>query len=149
MVGSLPAQPPDAAHDVALVDVQDNVDAEPLATVLGSALRLTVAVGIALTVTVADCEALPPLPVQVREKVAVALSAPVDCVPLNALLPDQPPEAAQEVALTADHVRVALPPLETALGPTLKCTVGIGALTDTVTDCVALPPAPIQLSAYV
>ncbi len=70
----------------------------------------------------------------------------MDWVPLTALLPDQPPEAAQEVALTDDQVSVALPPLDTALGPTLKLTVGIGALTETVTDCAALPPAPIQVS---
>jgi hypothetical protein len=70
----------------------------------------------------------------------------VDWVPLTALLPDQPPEAAQEVALTDDQVSVALPPLEIALGPTRKLTVGIGALTETVTDCAALPPAPIQVS---
>ncbi len=70
----------------------------------------------------------------------------MDWAPLNALLPDQPPEAAHEVALTDDQVSVALPPLETALGPTLKLTVGIGALTETVADCAALPPAPVQVS---
>lgn len=63
---SLPDQPPDAVQEVAFVDDQVNVEAEPLATVLGLALRLTVAVGLALTVSVADWEALPPLPVQVR-----------------------------------------------------------------------------------
>jgi hypothetical protein len=54
LVCSLPAQPPDAVQEVAFWDDHDNVAAEPLATVLGLALRLTVAVGIALTVTVAD-----------------------------------------------------------------------------------------------
>ncbi len=63
---SLPVQPPDAVQEVAFVEDQDNVDAVPLATVLGLALKLTVAVGTALTVTVADWEALPPPPVQVR-----------------------------------------------------------------------------------
>jgi len=48
------------------LDDQVNVDAAPLATVLGFALRATVAVGVALTVTVAVWEALPPVPVQVR-----------------------------------------------------------------------------------
>jgi len=65
-VDSLPDQPPDAVQEVAFVDDQVNVEAEPLATVLGLALRLTVAVGLALTVSVADWAALPPLPVQVR-----------------------------------------------------------------------------------
>jgi hypothetical protein len=148
-MASLPDQPPDAVQAVAFVDDQDSVEAEPLATVLGLALRLTVAVGIALTVTVADWEALPPVPVQVKVKVAVLVRAPVDWTPLTALLPDQPPEAAHEVALTDDHVSVALPPFETALGPTLRLTVGAGALTETVTDCAALPapgPAPLQVS---
>jgi hypothetical protein len=47
-----------------LVDDQLNVDALPLATVLGLAVKLTVGAG-AFTETVADCVALPPLPVQV------------------------------------------------------------------------------------
>ena len=43
-------------------------------------------------------------------------------------LPDQAPEAVQEVALVADQFRVALLPLVMALGPTLKVTVGCGCL---------------------
>jgi hypothetical protein len=81
--------------------------------------------------------------------VALAFSGPVDCVPVTASVPDQPPEAAQEVALSADQVSVALPPTDTALGPTLRLTVGIGALAETVTDCTALPPAPTQVKRYV
>jgi hypothetical protein len=77
--------------------------------------------------------------------VEVAVSAPVDCEPLTALLPDQAPEAVQAVALAEDQLRVALPPLAIALGPTLKLTVGVGALTETVVDCVALPPGPLQV----
>jgi hypothetical protein len=61
------------------------------------------------------------------------------------LLPDQLPEATHEVALLADQFSVALPPLLMALGPTLSVTVGADALTETVTDCVALPPAPVQV----
>jgi hypothetical protein len=79
----------------------------------------------------------------------VAVRAPVDCAPLIDLLPDQPPEAAHEVASADDQLRVALPPLDTALGPALRLTVGVGALTETVTDCPALPPAPMQVSVYV
>jgi len=70
-----------------------------------------------LTETVADCAALPPFPVQERVKVALAVSAPVDWVPLRALVPDQAPEAVQAVALVDDHVRAALAPLLMALGP--------------------------------
>ena len=61
----LPDQAPEAVHEVALLDDQVRVDALPLSIVLGLALKLTVGEGFALTVTVADCAALPPLPVQV------------------------------------------------------------------------------------
>jgi hypothetical protein len=76
----------------------------------------------------------------------VLVSAPVDCVPVTAFAPDQAPEATHEVAFVADHVSVALPPLLMALGPTLSVTVGADALTDTVADCAALPPLPVQVS---
>jgi hypothetical protein len=76
----------------------------------------------------------------------LALSAPLDCEPLIALLPDQPPEAVHDVALVDDHVSVDAPPLTTVLGLALKPTVAVGcALTDTVADCTALPPAPVQI----
>jgi hypothetical protein len=77
----------------------------------------------------------------------LAVSAPVDCDPLRALVPDHPPEAVQEVALVPDHVRVELPPLVTVLGLALMLTVAVGcALTVTVADWVALPPLPVQLN---
>jgi hypothetical protein len=60
------------------------------------------------------------------------------------LLPDQAPDAAHEVALAEDQVSVEVPPLLTALGPTLRLTVGVAAFTETVADCTALPPAPVQ-----
>jgi hypothetical protein len=62
--GSAPDHAPEAAHEVALLEDQVSVDALPLLMVLGLALKLTVALGLVLTVTVADCAALPPLPVQ-------------------------------------------------------------------------------------
>ena len=73
------------------------------------------------------------------------VSAPVLCEPLTGLAPDQVPEAAQEVAFVADHVSVALPPLFTALGPTLSETLGAAAFTETVADCAALPPVPLHV----
>jgi hypothetical protein len=71
----------------------------------------------------------------------------VDCEPLVASLPDQPPDAAQEVALVEDHDSVELPPLVTVLGLALNVTVGAGAgeVTETVADCAALPPLPVQV----
>jgi hypothetical protein len=64
-IASVPLHPPDAVHDVALVEDQDSVELPPFATVLGLALKLTVGAG-EVTVTVEDCAALPPVPVQVR-----------------------------------------------------------------------------------
>jgi hypothetical protein len=77
--------------------------------------------------------------------VALAVSAPVDCEPLIGLLPDQAPEAVHAVALLADQFKVALLPLVIALGPTLKVTVGVGDLIETVADWTAVPPAPVQV----
>jgi hypothetical protein len=45
------------------------------------------------------------------------------------------------------QVRVALAPLLMALGPTLKLTVGSADLTETVVDCEAVPPGPVQVNA--
>lgn len=66
LVASPPLQPPEAVQEVALVEDQVSTEVAPLATVLGLALKVTAGAGL-VTVTVADCEALPPAPVQVRE----------------------------------------------------------------------------------
>jgi hypothetical protein len=99
-----------------------------------------------LTATVALCDTEPPLPVQVMVNVVAVLSAAVDCEPLVARLPDQPPEALQLVALVEDQLRVEVPPLDTLVGLAASVTVGCdGVATDTVVDCAADPPAPVQL----
>jgi len=142
----LPDQPPEAVHAVALVEDQVKVDAAPLFTVLGVAETLTVGAGV-LTDTVADCVALPPVPVQVSTYVALALTAPVGCEPLSALAPDHAPEAVQVVAFVETHVKLELPPLATVLGLALILTVAVGfGLTVTVVDCAALPPVPLQVN---
>jgi hypothetical protein len=66
--------------------------------------------------------------------VALAVSVPVDCEPVTGMLPDQAPEAEQEVALVADQVNVELPPLVTVLGLAVNVTVGAGEVTETVAD---------------
>jgi hypothetical protein len=63
-----------------------------------------------------------------------------------ASLPDQLPDAVQEVALVDDQVRVELPPLATVLGLALSVTVGAGVVTVTVADWAAVPPAPVHVS---
>jgi hypothetical protein len=60
LIAWLPVQPPEAVQEVALLDTQLKVVLPPLVMVLGLALMLTVALGVLLTVTVADCAALPP-----------------------------------------------------------------------------------------
>jgi hypothetical protein len=65
LIASVPLQPPEAVHEVALLDDQLSVDDAPLATVLGVAVRVTDGAGV-VTEMVADCAALPPAPMQVR-----------------------------------------------------------------------------------
>jgi len=50
------------------------------------------------------------------------------------------------VALLDDHVKLAVPPLVIVLGLAARETVGARGVTETVVACVALPPAPVQVS---
>jgi hypothetical protein len=70
----------------------------------------------------------------------------VDWEPLTDLAPDHPPDAVQEVALVADQVRVEDPPLVTELGLAARLTVGAAVFTETLADCEALPPGPVQVN---
>jgi hypothetical protein len=65
VTASVPDQACEATQAVALVDAHDSTAALPLVTVLGVALKVTVGAG-ELTVTVADCAAVPPVPVQLN-----------------------------------------------------------------------------------
>jgi hypothetical protein len=109
--------------------------------------QVTVAVPVdAVTVTVADCDAEPPAPVQVRVNFVVVVSVGVVCEPAVASEPLQPPEAVQAVALVDDQVNADVAPLFTVVGFAVKVTAGAGVVTETVADCAALPPAPVQVS---
>jgi hypothetical protein len=65
----VPLQPPEAVHDVALIELQVSVEAPPLAIRLGLAVSVALGMGLAgVTVTVVPVAALvPPEPVQVSE----------------------------------------------------------------------------------
>jgi len=79
----------------------------------------------------------------------VAVSAPVEVLPLTGFAPLQPPEAVQEVAFAELQLSVAALPRVRLVGFALSVTVGAaGVLAATVTDAVAslLPPAPVQVS---
>jgi hypothetical protein len=128
-----------------LVETQVNVELPPLATLVGLALKETLGAA-AETVTVADCAAEPPAPVQVRVNFVLADRADVALEPLSASLPLQPPEAEQDVAWVEVQVKVDVAPLLTVLGFADRVTAGAGVVTDTVADCAALPPVPVQLS---
>ena len=71
---------------------------------------------------------------------------PVEVEPFVGSSPLQPPEATQEFAFVDVQVSVALAPLATVLGFADSVTVGTGCVTDTVADCEALPPVPVQIS---
>lgn len=74
---------------------------------------------------------------------------PVEAEPFTGSAPLQPPEAVHAAAFVEDHVRVELLPLATVLGFADSVTVGRGWVTETVADCEALPPAPVQVSVNV
>jgi hypothetical protein len=74
--------------------------------------------------------------------VVVAVNGPVEVEPLRALLPLQPPEAVQLVALVELHDRLAAWPLLTDEGVAARLTVGAEALTETTAEDCAEPPLP-------
>jgi hypothetical protein len=76
--------------------------------------------------------------------VVVAAMAPIDWLPVVAVLLVQPPVAAQELALFADQVSVALPPAAMLVGFAVSVRDGCGA-TVTVAEPLALPPVPVQV----
>jgi len=71
----------------------------------------------------------------------------VDCDPRSALFPDHEPNARHTVALLADQERVDPAPALTVLGSTVKVICGASGATVTVTDWVADPPGPEQVSS--
>jgi hypothetical protein len=148
LVPLAPDHAPEAVQLLAAVDDQVSVELAPLAMVCGVAV--IVIVGTAATVTVADWKALPPVPVQLNENVPVLASAPVDCEPLVALVPDHAPDAVQVSALVDDQVSVEDPPLATEVGFAASDTVGAGGgggvpETATVAEALVIPPAPVQI----
>jgi hypothetical protein len=76
----------------------------------------------------------------------VASRATVTCDPLVPSVPDQPPEAAQEVAFVELHDSVEVLPLVSEVGLAVNWTVGVGAETVTVVLWAADPVALVQVS---
>ncbi len=119
----------------------------PFVLLVGAAhARVAVPVVACVTLTVVLCDAEPPAPVQTKVYLVAAVSAAVRCEPLIGSLPLQPPEAVHVVALFDDQLSVDAAPLVTVLGAAVRVTDGAGVVTETVADCAALPPAPLQVS---
>ena len=119
----VPLQAPEAVQEVALLEVHVKVEPLPLVTLVGFALIDTLG-GVADTVTVADCDAEPPEPVQVSVYFVVVVRADVAMEPLTGSEPLQPPEAVHDVVLVEDQVSVDLAPLATVLGLAVNVTAG-------------------------
>jgi hypothetical protein len=141
----VPGHAPEPEHEVAFFADQVRVVEAPELTVLGLAVSVIEGAK-AETVTMADCVAEPPLPVQVSSNSVVLESLPVDQVPLVATAPCQPPEAVQEVAFCDCQFRLETPSLATVDGDAARVIVGAGVITTTSADCEADPPAPEQVS---
>jgi len=84
----------------------------------------------------------------------VVVSALVDSLPVGALVPDQPPEAVQDVAFVEDQLSVEDKPFATTIGLAVSDTPagggggGGGGVPGTVTVADALPLPP-ELSLQV
>jgi hypothetical protein len=73
---SVPLQPPDAVHDVALVELHVSVEVPPAGTLVGFAFKVAVGAEVTVTVTVAT-GLTPPVPLHASEKEVSAVRTPV------------------------------------------------------------------------
>jgi hypothetical protein len=104
----------------------------------------------AVTVTVAVAGVLlPPVPEQVSEKVALAINAPVACVPLAATAPLQAPDAVQAVALVEVQVSIEEAPLARVVGAAINVTVGAGTTVGASAGAEPPPPQALVSTAQV
>jgi hypothetical protein len=99
----------------------------------------------ATTSTETDFEIEPPIPLHVRPNVEFAVMGGVRNVSLTDLFPLHAPLAVQFVASVPFHVRVTVCPFVTLVADDVRVSVGAG-ITSAVTDCVADPPIPVQVS---
>lgn len=97
------------------------------------------------TDTVAVAVAVPPGPTAVAVKVVVAAMLGTVTLPLAGASCPVTLLIVREVALDVDHVRVAEPPFNTAVGKAESCTVGGTWFTVIVTLVVAVPPGPVAV----
>jgi hypothetical protein len=143
-----PLQSPDAVQLSASVLLQLKVVEPPLVTVVGLAERETVGCTTgSSTLTLTESLPVPPVPLQDRLKVLLAVNELMLCDPELALLPDQSPDAVQLSAPVLLQLKVVEPPLVTVVGLAERETVGCttGSSTVILTKSIAVPPAPLQV----
>jgi len=76
----------------------------------------------------------------------LAVSGPIGWLPESVVgVPDQTPEAVQDVASVEDQVSVEDPLIATDAGLAASDTMGAAGNTVTVADVLALPPEPVQV----
>jgi hypothetical protein len=137
--------PPVAVQDVALVELQFNVEAAPLTTAVGFADNEAVGSPRIVTVAVA-CVLVPPVPVHFNVYVVLAVRMPVDWLPPMAFAPAKvPPVAVQDTALVELQVSVVLAPLEIEVEVADSVAVGTGAMVIVAAAAVLVPPAPVHV----
>ena len=146
LAGLVPLQLPDALHDVAFVLLHESCVVEPLTTLDGVAVRLTVGAGV--TTTDVASLAVPPAPVHVSVNVASAERLALVVLPLVALAPDQLPDALHEVASVLLQESCVVAPLAMLDGVAVSVTVG-GVAIVTVFVSLPVPPIPVQVSVNV
>jgi hypothetical protein len=122
-----PLQAPEDKQVVALTLFQVSVAEPPAATVLGLTCSVTAGAA-AVTVTIADCDAVPPGPLQVNSNSVRSASFPVVQVPWVATAPFQPPPAVHAVAPAALQDSVDWPMLLTVVGDADRVTTGAWAV---------------------
>ena len=73
------------------------------------------------------------------------MRVPVLCVPLVVLVPLQPPEAVQKVALVELQVKVEAAPRATETGFAARVTVGVPGTVTVAVATLLVPPVPVQI----
>jgi hypothetical protein len=141
LVGNAPAQPSDAVHDVALLEVQVRVDVSPDATTEG----LTVNVAVGTTLTTAVASEVPPGPAHASEYAVALRTAPVLLLPLVPTAPLQPPDAVHDVASVEVQARMEAPPEATSVGVAVSSTVGRGFTVTVAVAAALIPPGPVHV----
>ena len=96
--------------------------------------------------TVAELEAVPPMPLQVRVYVVCLVIGPIDELPDGGSVPLQPPEAVQPSAPVEDQINVSAPACATTAEEARNDTVGsAGGTTVRDTEALVEPPAPVHV----